>query len=79
MTILALSVAVAMGGPIAGAIAGFVFGCAFLISTVFVMLLSKLSHTGTPIRQLLIGAGSYLAAIVLVLVLWSMFGQSQIM
>ena len=77
--ILALVVAIAMGGPIAGAIAGFAFGSAFLINTVFVLLLFKGSPTGSPTLQLLLGVGSYLVSLVLVLVLWSMFGPSQIM
>ena len=77
--ILALLVAFVMGGPIAGAIAGFVFGSAWLLNSVFVLLLLKISSTDSPIYQLLLGGGSYLVSMVLVVALWSMFGQSQIM
>jgi len=78
-TTLALLTAFILGGPIAGAIAGFVFGIAFVINTVLIFLLLSVSSTVSAIRNLLIGAGSYLVSMVLVVVLWSISGQSQIM
>ena len=68
-----------MGGPIAAAIAGVALGSAFLVNLVFILLLLRVSPVGTPVVQLLLGVGSYLVSMVLVLVLWSMFGPSQIM
>jgi hypothetical protein len=78
-SLIALLVAIATGGPIAGAIAGFAFGSVFIISAVVVLLLFKVWATESPLYQLLMGIGTYLVSMVFVVLLWSIFGQSQIM
>ena len=79
--VLSLTVAVALilGGPIAGAIAGFLLGSALLLDIAILFLLLRLTTTRSALYLVLMGSGACLASIVLVLFFWSFFGPSQIM
>ncbi|HEY5647801.1 MAG TPA: hypothetical protein VIS76_17755 [Pseudomonadales bacterium] len=75
----ALAVSMVLGGPIAAVITGFVAVFAVLINAGIVVPLV----IGTSIRAawalLLLGTGAYIGSVLLVLVLWTYFGPSQIM
>ncbi len=76
---LAVAVALILGGPIAGAITGFLLGSALLLDIAILFLLLRLTTTRSALYLVLMGSGAYLASILLVLLLLSFFGPSQIM
>mgnify|MGYP001545668499 len=79
MLSVALAVALILGGPIAGAITGFLLGSALLLDIATLFLLLRLTTTRSALYLVLMGSGAYVASIVLVLFFWSFFGPSQIM
>ena len=79
MLSVALAVALILGGPIAGAITGFLLDSALLLDIATLFLLLRLTTTRSALYLVLMGSGAYVASIVLVLFFWSFFGPSQIM
>ena len=79
MLSVALAVALILGGPIAGAITGFLLGSALLLDIATLFLLLRLTTTHSALYLVLMGSGAYLASILLVLFFWSFFGPSQIL
>ncbi|MEJ2178742.1 MAG: hypothetical protein P8Y12_12665 [Gammaproteobacteria bacterium] len=76
---LAVCIAAIMGGPIAAVLTGFVFTAALLVNSVFVLLLSLKLTLHSALALILMGFATYMVSIVAILMLWSLFGTSQIM
>ena len=75
----ALTVAIALGGPIAGALAAFAFGSALLVNGLIMLAMVVMTRLESRSLLLLAGTGSYIVSVLLIFAAWSFFGPSQIM